>query len=64
MCTVLLRGKDAGKCYSVLSATLMNVVLSENFSFQLSQTGMVKCYHKIEGLDNLLRVPNATFVLK
>lgn len=55
---------DAGKCYSVLSATPMNVVLGENFSFQLSQTGMVKCYHKIEVLDNLLRDSNATFVLE
>lgn len=55
---------DAGKCYPVLSASPMNVVLSDNFSFQLPQTGMVKCYHKIELLDNLLRVSNATFVLK
>lgn len=42
----------------------MNVGLRENFSFQLSQTGMGKCYHKIEILDSLLRVSNATFVLK
>lgn len=55
---------DAGKCYSVLSATPMNVVLSENFSFQLPQTGMVKCNHKMGVLDNSVRASNATFVLK
>jgi len=56
---------DAGKYYSDLSASLMNIVFSDKiFGFRLPQTGMVKCYYKMEVLDNLLRDLNATFVLK
>jgi len=43
----------------------MNIVFSDKiFGFRLPQTGMVKCYYKMEVLDNLLRDLNATFVLK